>query len=251
MEYPTKHLSRNNNSKQNDAKVTYHFNKNEIHTWVIDIKEHKTENQRLQRLLSSDEMIRSQRFHFDNDREMYVIAHGALREILSYYLNCLPQNIQLSYAEKNKPYIAHGNLQFNLSHSHQLAVVVVGLTHAVGVDIEHIGKENLDELQIAKRFFAEEEYQQLFSLPREQQHRAFLETWTRKEAFIKSIGDGLSFPLNEVIVNVPPLPAIAKLPRQNCMNHNIWHLETLHVPESYVGTVAIKNCNPAIVYHTY
>jgi len=234
-----------------DCNVVNALKRNEVHVWIISIEHNKKDLQRLWQLLSPDETIRAQRFYFDRDRNMYAIAHGALREILSCYLHQLPEAIQVSYTEKNKPYIDGSNIQFNLSHSHKLAVIVVGLTTTLGIDVEYLGNENLDELHIAKRFFSEEEYCQLIALPSEQQHHAFLETWTRKEAFIKAVGDGLNFPLQEFVVNVPPMPAVVKFLKQHRLESDVWYLQALNVPKDYVGTVAAENCNPSIVYYYY
>ncbi|WP_423062683.1 4'-phosphopantetheinyl transferase family protein [Candidiatus Paracoxiella cheracis] len=234
-----------------DFNVVNSLKRNEIHIWIIGIEHNKKDLQGLWQLLSSDETIRAQRFHFSRDRNMYVIAHGALRKILSCYLYQLPEAIQISYTEKNKPYIDGSNIKFNLSHSHKLAVIVVGLTTPLGIDVEYLGNENLEELPIAKRFFSEEEYYQLIALPSEQQHHAFLETWTRKEAFIKAVGDGLNFPLQEFVVNVPPMPAAVKFLKPHRLESDTWYLQALNVPEDYVGTVAAANCNPTIVYYCY
>lgn len=224
---------------------------NHVHIWTVEMGACKQTIPRLRPILCEEERKRAQRFHFDRDRHLYILAHGALREILSRYLQQSPETITFSYTDKNKPYISDHPIQFNLSHSHQLVVIAIANTHPVGVDVEYIGKETHEALDIAKRYLAKEEYQQLIALPSQQQHRAFLDTWTRKEAFIKSVGEGLSYPLNEVVVNVPPLPAVAKLTKPSHSEESTWHLQTLDVPEEYVGTVAVTNCCPTLIYHVY
>jgi 4'-phosphopantetheinyl transferase len=157
-------------------------------------------DERLSALLSADERQRAKRFRFDKDRQLYTAAHAAMRSVLASYLRVPGDEIQLVSGAHGKPLLAHpaaSRLQFNLSHSHELALIAVTRGRAVGVDVEFV-KEDFAFHEVAGRFFTALEVASLSALPRALQRGAFFKCWTSKEAFLKAKATGLSGKLDEV-----------------------------------------------------
>lgn len=224
---------------------------NEVHVWCIDVGCHTNHMPNLWPILSEDEAKRAKRFKFDVDRNLYVVAHAAMREILASYLDQTPAALLIARTDKGKPYIKASNLHFNLSHSHQFAMLAVSNASPVGVDVEHVRNAPQNIVELAQRFFADKEYHQLKALPVGHQKEAFMKTWTRKEAFVKAIGAGLSFPLQAVLVNVPPIPASITLLESEYAVSSAWSLSELTVPSGYLATLAVQHAQPSIKYYHY
>ncbi|NEI73570.1 4'-phosphopantetheinyl transferase superfamily protein [Rhizobium lusitanum] len=146
--------------------------------------------------LSADERARASRFVYDRDRYRFVAARSGLRLILAGYLGLSPQSISFDYGANGKPSVAACgacSIRFNLSHSADLAVLAISDRYELGIDIEEIRFLKED---IAKWFFSRREYETLRSLPADCYLDGFYRCWTRKEAFIKAHGAGLSLPLD-------------------------------------------------------
>lgn len=148
--------------------------------------------------LSPEEEERAAEYRFARDREAFVLAHGAVREILSSYTGLPPRELRIATREGGKPYLLDSDLRFNLSHSGQLALLAVGRTE-LGVDVER-RREDLDVGALAERFFSAPEVEHLARLAEPSRTRAFFAIWTRKEAYLKATGDGLSLPLSSFAV---------------------------------------------------
>jgi 4'-phosphopantetheinyl transferase len=172
----------------------------EIHVWRVSSRREFREAVPFTSLLSTDERRRAGQFRFEKDRRLYVAAHGALRALLGAYEGVNAGEIQLVSGAHGKPMIAApatSDLQFNLSHSHELALVAVTRGRAIGVDIEQIKYEFAFE-EIAGRFFTPRETDVLSALPKGLHRAAFFKCWTSKEAFLKAKATGLSGALDEV-----------------------------------------------------
>lgn len=220
----------------------------EVHVWKIRLDLSVDIVQALANHLSSDEMDRADRIHFGNVRSQYVVARGTLREILGEYLGVRPGTVRLTYSAHGKPELAdtHGtDLQFNLAHSGNLALVAVTRAAPVGVDIERARNE-FDGQRIADRFFTQEEAAMLRAVPLDLRAAAFLQQWTRKECFIKARGEGLSFPLN----------AFAVLQRDGALSLQIhadmseagrWSIRDLPIDEEgYAACLAVAHPAPEL-----
>jgi 4'-phosphopantetheinyl transferase len=147
-------------------------------------------------LLSAGERERAERFRFERHRRMYVSTHAALRLLLSRYLQVPPLSLTIAADPNGRPVLPYcSGLHFNLSHSGTLALVVASCLAPVGVDIEEI-RDVPDFVDIARRFFAQDEVDQILRLPEAERLSGFFATWTRKEAYVKALGLGLSFPLD-------------------------------------------------------
>jgi 4'-phosphopantetheinyl transferase len=153
-------------------------------------------------VLDRQERERADRFIFERDRRRFVGAHVSLRVTLGAYLNQTPESLRFTTNTHGKPQIAERpvDLRFNLSHAGDRALVAVSLDHDVGVDIEQ--HRPVEVLQLAQRFFSRSEIDAITSLPPTEREAAFFRCWTRKEAFIKALGVGLSFPLDGFEVSV-------------------------------------------------
>ena len=179
----------------------------EVHVWRASLEQPPRCLERLLATLAPDEKERAARFHFDRDRNRFIAARGTLRSILGGYLHREPGEIQFCYSEHGKPALKReiegGRLRFNLSHSHELALFAVTESRDLGVDLEWI-RPNVSEERIAERFFSADEVRVLRALPAELQGEGFFNCWTRKEAYIKALGDGLSMPLSRFVVSLAP-----------------------------------------------
>jgi 4'-phosphopantetheinyl transferase len=158
----------------------------------------------LEQMLSHDEIARAERFHFERDRRRFVVGRGLLRAILGRYMGIESERLRFRYGEYGKPYLAeeYGGkaLQFNVAHSQDMALYAIARDREVGVDIEYIRPfPNL--MQIAEQFFSARENIALQAVPEHLKDEAFFTCWTRKEAYIKARGDGLSLPLDRFDVS--------------------------------------------------
>jgi len=190
--------------------------------------------------LSADETDRAARFHFEADRNRYVAAHGVVRDILAHYLNCDPAELIFSVNQYGKPALEDHKLEFNLSHSKDFALVAVTQGRNVGVDVERI-RQGISSHVIAQQYFSKSEIAELQSLPIEQRVPAFFTCWTRKEAYIKAQGLGLSLPLESFDVSLSPNePAILRATRPDEKEAARWTLLSLNVAQEYAGALAAE-----------
>jgi 4'-phosphopantetheinyl transferase len=195
-------------------------------------------------ILSPDESARAARFHFEKDRIHFTRCRTALRTLLAGYLNIAAPEIRFQYANGGKPQLAAGQnpraLQFNVSHSADIALIAVGARHHLGVDVEKI-RTDVDTTSLAERFFSPRERAGLQTLPDRLRVPGFFACWTRKEAFLKATGAGLSFPLAEFSVSTHPdvAPEIEEI-KGNADVAKEWFLATLKVAEGYSATMAVQ-----------
>ncbi|OGT46675.1 MAG: hypothetical protein A3F17_05135 [Gammaproteobacteria bacterium RIFCSPHIGHO2_12_FULL_41_15] len=178
------------------------LSKHILHVWDTELTATESELLLAYQLLAPAEQQKANRFVIAIIRQRYILATAFLRRILSHYLECAPQDVCFRWGVYGKPYLADDtNIQFNLSHSHDRALVVLTRDQEVGIDIERYVARHLDVLSLADRFFSREESCALLTLPAEDRLIAFYRLWTRKEAFIKATGQGLSFGLNNFTVS--------------------------------------------------
>jgi 4'-phosphopantetheinyl transferase len=214
----------------------------EIHVWTFDIIASEAIAARFEPVLSEEEVDRAARFHFRKLRDSFVLTRGILRHLLGRYLGVPPAAIRISYGSKGKPALADNKLlQFNMSHSGDKAIIALTRDCAIGVDVERV-RFMTDMQQIAERFFCPEEAAEILSFPDCQ--RAFFFCWTRKEAFIKAIGDGLSVPLDSFRVTVrADSPERLVHPGSETGAVESWTLRGLSLGEGYEGAVAYAGSN--------
>lgn len=157
--------------------------------------------------LSPDEQERAARFLSTASRKHFINARGQMREIFAAYLGKQPQGIEFAYNPHGKPYLKepeqHHSMRFNLSHSGGMGLLALTAGQDVGVDIERTSRE-VDYATISSRFFSPAEAIILRKLPPQEQAQAFFTGWTRKEAYIKALGLGLTIPLDSFEVSLLP-----------------------------------------------
>jgi 4'-phosphopantetheinyl transferase len=176
-----------------DRRGSLALDPDEVHVWLVPVARSADEVAPLERTLSHDERQRAARFYFERDRIAFITARGALRVLAGRYLDRPPTGLVFAYRERGKPYLAPPvqGLQFNLSHSGELALLAFGCAREVGVDIER--RRAVQDLRaLAELSFSREEYAAWCALSPGDQPGAFFSCWARKEAFIKATGEGIS-----------------------------------------------------------
>lgn len=190
--------------------------------------------------LSAEEAQRADRFRFEKDRSRFIVSHACLREILARYLGSDPARLAFSINEYGKPSLTHSRLEFNLSHSGNLALIAVTWNRKVGVDVERI-REGISSLVIARQYLSKAEMAELQSLPPEQRVNAFFICWTRKEAYIKAQGLGLSLPLVSFDVSLTPnQPAVLRATRPDPHEAARWTLRSLPTDTEHEAAAAVE-----------
>ena len=189
-----------------DVEVTP-LSEDEVHVWLASLDRRQSELKFFESILTEDEIDRANRFHFQKDRERFVTGRGMLRVILNSYLGVPAGEILFSYGRRGKPalqpQVGGQAIEFNLAHSDGTAIYAITLNRPVGVDIESI-KCEFPVDTVAEHCFSTAELSAFRGLPLQMQRIAFFKCWTRKEAFIKALGDGLSCPLADLDVSVMP-----------------------------------------------
>jgi 4'-phosphopantetheinyl transferase len=214
----------------------------EVHIWTLPTTAASATAVMFEPILAPDELDRARRFHFTHLRESFLIARGALRCLLGRYLDLHPKSIQFSYSSKGKPALEAGaHIHFNMTHSGGLAAIAITAGCQIGVDLEQI-RPLSDMQQIAARFFCSEETAEIMSLTQGERERAFFCCWTRKEAYVKAIGDGLSAPLDSFRVTVlPDIPAQFVRIGHATADTNAWTLHDLSLGPGYAAALAYRD----------
>jgi 4'-phosphopantetheinyl transferase len=219
----------------------------EVHVWRVSLEVDAAEVKSLAPLLSDDERARAARFRFHKDRDNFTVARGMLRVLLGRYLDLEPGRLEFSYGPHGRPTLRDHNAVnefcFNVSHSRGLALYAFTRKRPIGIDVEWIRSEMASE-QIAERFFAPQEVATLRALASDVQLQAFFNCWTRKEAFIKAGGEGLSLPLDRFAVSLAPgEPAEILTIDGERETAALWSLQEIRPGTGYVAALAVKGHN--------
>ena len=216
----------------------------EVHVWraLLDLPEPQI--QALEQILADDERARAERFRFVKDRTHFIAARGLLRIILGRYLLRDPQRLSFSYNAYGKPSLAEmsesDGLSFNLTHANGMALYAVTRNRAVGVDVECIQRQ-MEWESVAKHFFSPYEVRMLKAVSPDMQHLAFFNCWTRKEAYIKARGMGLSLELDSFDVTLTPgEPAALLNIREEGQDISNWSLYELYPGGDYIAALAME-----------
>ena len=217
---------------------------NEVQLWRVDLEAIGAEESRWQTVLSSDETARASRFHFPRDRQRFVASRAFLRTILAGYLAVDPKAISFSYSKKEKPSLgpAHAvsDVTFNVSHSGGVALFAITRRRDIGVDVEQVRRDS-DLNAIARRFFSAHEQSQLAVMVPEERIDAFFRCWTRKEAYIKATGDGLSLPLCQFDVSLAASETSALLAtRPDATEAGRWLLREVPGGAGYIAALCVR-----------
>ncbi len=226
----------------------------EVHIWRVSLALSSDQETQSLAALSADERQRADRFLALPARTQYVAARSALRGILGRYLACPPAKIAFQPGPLGKPALTNRSrapLFFNLSHSRDLALVAATRSGEIGVDVELV-REMPSQADLAERFFHPNEVATLRDLPMDQRSAGFFNAWTRKEAFLKATGKGISYGIDRVEVTLRPgeMPVVLSIDgnRQDAAK---WSLAALDPGAGYVGAVALEGRWEQIVYMSY
>jgi 4'-phosphopantetheinyl transferase len=207
----------------------------EVHVWAVPLA---SESDRYAELLTADEQQKAARFRVVDHRRRYAVTHGALRAILAGYLGAEPMALQFGTIARGKPMLqGHQGLRFNLSHSGQLTLIAVGPVE-LGVDLEKV-RHLEGQREIARRHFSPSEIQALAALPESEQLQGFYRCWTRKEAFIKATGQGLSCALDSFDVGLGGTPALLAC-RVEGEEATAWRMWDVSPGPDYIGGLAAR-----------
>ncbi len=224
------------------------ISRNEIHIYRSSLESTAEKLKEFELLLSPDELQKAYRYKFEKDRDHYITGRALLRSILGKYLNQAPDEIIFCYSDKGKPIMKNSNIKFNLAHSGGKAVFAFSENAEVGIDIEYM-RELPDALEIAKRFFSDEEFNEFLKVSEDEIREAFFNCWTRKEAFIKAVGEGLSYPLKDFTVTlIPGVNPEIKWIKDKVDEVIEWNLVNIESDQDYISSLAVKSSEVVIIY---
>ena len=211
---------------------------------VTELEASPEEVDEARRLLSEDECLRADRFVFDRDRARYTLARAQLRRLLGKKLETRAELVEFTYGPHGKPALAdrfeYSDVRFNISHSENVAIAAICVGREIGIDIEAI-HDMSDRDELAAHCFSKREYRMYQSLTEDQKTNAFYECWTRKEAFVKALGDGLQCPLNNFDVTLRPGDPADFLRIGDCaVRDRGWELHSFTPRPGFVGAMAIQ-----------
>ncbi|MDR3477282.1 MAG: 4'-phosphopantetheinyl transferase superfamily protein [Gammaproteobacteria bacterium] len=211
------------------------LDQHEVHIWYTSVIISVEQENILLSALSPDEVARANRFRFPIHRQRFIAARGMLRNIVGAYLEVDPKVIMFDYSPRGKPYLREQALQFNVSHSQDMAVYAFTLDQPIGVDIEKT-QEKYDDA-VAARFFSESEYRELSALPQSERALCFYRIWSRKEALIKVSGEGFAFALSSF--TVPTIDSLETL-AVNFQGESGWLLRSFVAHPEYQSAFATQ-----------
>lgn len=205
---------------------------NSVDIYYVQFSKQLDYFEKLFELLDEEEKSRALRFYFDKDKKSFTIARAYLKILISKYLKINNKDIHFSYNKYGKSYLKDSNLYFNISHSKDFAVYAFSTLGEVGIDIEFM-REKVDFKNIIHRYFSKSEIIDFNNVPEHQQKEAFFNGWSRKEAYIKAKGKGLSIPLNSFDVTIKPNDKVEiKEIRDEFLKEN-WFLYKLDISKEY------------------
>lgn len=212
-----------------------------VHLWQRELPASSPDLEQCRELLSAEEREKALRYRIERPRSDYVLTRGTLRFLLAQYLQLTPSDISFRYTQYGKPFLSpDSDLRFNVSHSHGLALMGFVRRREIGVDVEQVRAQE-DAKKLAERFFSVRERDNLRDLSGDQLHAAFVRCWTRKEAYIKAKGGGLSLPLYQFDVSIEPDPKQALLAtRPDRSEANRWTIYNVSAKSGYAAALAVE-----------
>lgn len=218
----------------------------EIQLWLADLDRPPVPMPRLEALLDPDERARAARFRFEVHRNRYAVGRGLLRILLGRVTGRPPESLVFRYGVKGKPFLAdpapdpRAALQFNLSNSANGVLIAVARGGEIGVDIEALRPMD-DAAELVERFFAPSERSTFSRLPPEERTTGFFSGWTRKEAYVKARGDGLSLPTTEFEITLGPRePARLERFEREPAEVGRWSFAAFEPARGFLGALAIE-----------
>lgn len=214
----------------------------DVHVWVINLEASPSRVRELSSTLSSDEKERASSFKFEHLTRRFCVCRGLLRAFLGAYLATAPRDIEFSYGKCGKPFVAGvDSFQFNLAHSEDMAVYAFACGCDLGIDIERV-RDIQDIAGIARHFFCPEEVADLNCVGARERLESFFACWTRKEAYIKATGEGLSASLDCFRVALQPRETACFVHiNGSTSDAELWSLHSFRPNEEYIGALAFRD----------
>lgn len=224
------------------------INANSVHLWLVEIS--SLDSSIFDDFFSTEEIRKAEAFFFSKDRQTFLVCRGLLRFLTGKYLNIDASRIEFRYNRYGKPEIADrtfGDFFFNLSHSGDFGLLAFRQNFPIGVDLESIKK--IDYQTLSRNVFSTIEQIEFNSVPDNLKSIAFFRGWTRKEAFIKAIGKGLSFPLQDFSVSLRPEKKTSEVVFnfENTTLPGEWEIIDVSCPEGYCGALAISHPSEVLI----
>ena len=229
-------------------------NSNEVHVWRVFLDATTVEFESLLGFLSVDELARAERFYFERDQKRFIAARGILRKILGNYLNKHPGKICFEYSSHGKPMLADDpddSICFNLSHSGAFALYALTLRKKIGIDMESI-RDDISVGQVAQQFFSQNEISSLEKIDINKRSGLFFQYWTRKEAFLKARGEGISFPMEKCDVSLINGGGLSPVTVQDNREISSLYVQDLFPCNGYAAAIAIedRDCNISCLHYS-
>jgi len=224
----------------------------QVHIWKVNLDISQKKVDTYFKTLSVDEQDRANRFRFEHLRRRYVAGRGVLRVILGNYLDIRPKDLVFGYNAQGKPFLANQvSSFFNMSNGEDWALIAIGDYAEMGVDIELVDPKVEFEI-IAPRFFSAREASAVMGLPSEERADVFFNCWTRKEAFIKAKGGGLSIPLDQFEVTLLPdeVPALLEI-KWSEGEASEWTMRSFDVGKRFRGALAVRGRLEEVLFLDY
>ena len=218
----------------------------EVHVWYAICGSLTPDPARLDHFLSEDENTRAACFRFEEHRRHFVRSHAMVRLLIASYYDASPKEICFSVGSHGKPSIdasQASGLTFNLSHADGIILCAFANRRQIGVDVEQV-RVNFNLEEVGERFFSAAERHVLRRVPANEKHSVFFRFWTRKEAYIKARGEGLSHPLHQFDVSLANAGNVLASTRPDAEEANRWVVWNVGVPRGYVAAVAFEATAP-------
>jgi 4'-phosphopantetheinyl transferase len=216
----------------------------EVHLWLASLHLEASRVDALRLILSKNEIRKAAQFRFKEDCNQFIVARGMLRTILGHYISVPPEELDFLYGSRGKPTLASQfskeKVQFNMSHSHNLALYIITRNRQVGVDLEFV--QTIPEVnQLVKRFFCTQEQAAFRALSPEERQEAFFRYWTCKEAYIKARGEGFALAPDQFGVSISPGNPTKLLVRSENPNEvSRWSFCELQPAPGYIAAFAVE-----------
>ena len=215
-----------------------------IDVWQIDLTGDHNSYEKYIQYLSDDENFRLNKFKITAKRYEFSRVRSILRYLLKRYLNADPRSIKFGMSSHGKPFVIGHDISFNVTHSHGCALIGFTRNTPIGLDVEKL-RNKVDCQGLSRRYFSPNESDELLAIAEEDQQQAFFTCWTRKEAFVKALGRGIGFGLDnfDVAFQNHDQPRIKDI-RFKEENAKHWGVASLNTSPGYVASICYKSEKP-------
>jgi 4'-phosphopantetheinyl transferase len=220
-----------------------------IVVWMAQVSHARDSLPSLEPCLDLHDLRRAAQFRFPEDRARFVLGRGLLRKCLGRYLGQAPETIELAYTDLGRPFLPQDeSIQFSISHTHDLVAIALTAQARVGIDLEFV-QAPVDLPELAERILSADDLRIFHALSSEERVTAFFRTWTRKEAYLKARGEGISEGLQQVSVTFGLDESAAVTDARDESAARTWRLHPLPVATDYMGSLACDDADKCLDFH--